>query len=548
MMISNRVKSLLKISIGFYTLVGCMDFTFGVPWPAEFSSFLTALQLLALDMNVLSAFFCQTAGFNYYDSLLGSTMLALGVVLCIGARFRVLGKQAEEANQQNLVLKKEKLEKKCRSMKKAVFYIGVFLYPVLNLNVFQIFVCQTVSENSYLRSDYSVECLTAQWRGYAAYCSLWILTYTIGFPVGLWVFLHRNHETIIEHYDDLLSPFYKEVGFLWNDYRAEFYWWECTELVRKLVLSSCLLLMSQGSPWQVAGAALFSMWSHLLFTHCRPMKDPRAHALQHIGLGLTTLNYFVGLMLKVQAIKGSTLAGPLMILLNLTMVVAVTVAVLYRGTKMELSVARRDEKKHLEEQGMVEQGLEEHATAEQGPGPDAGLAQGVDGHGGGGGGGGGGAFQPTGASHAVAAGAGVGRWGGAGVQRIRVEVGCLLQTARHWRVEWCRRWGRGAPAQHTQHTQHAQHARGDTPEIQSTLHREVSELSMQLQTMLRNPMYATTRAKIPRPLLPALPLPPGGGACGGGGASGSGAMAAAGAESESGSEGCVGGCGRRASL
>jgi hypothetical protein len=43
--------------------------------------------------------------------------------------------------------------------------------------------------------------------------------YTIGFPVGLWVFLHRNQTLIKDHYRDLVHPFYKELGFIWNDYR-----------------------------------------------------------------------------------------------------------------------------------------------------------------------------------------------------------------------------------------------------------------------------------------------------------------------------------------
>ena len=73
--------------------------------------------------------------------------------------------------------------------------------------MFQVFVCQTVSGKSYLR-----------W-GYVSYGSLWVLGYAVGFPVWLWIFLHRNHEEIEAHYHDLLSPFYKQFGFIWNDYR-----------------------------------------------------------------------------------------------------------------------------------------------------------------------------------------------------------------------------------------------------------------------------------------------------------------------------------------
>ena len=78
-------------------------------------------------------------------------------------------------------------------------------------------------------------------------------------------------------------------------------------------------------------ATLFSMGCHLVFTHCRPMDEvgfrlpnhathsttrirlnlptypptylrmpqPEAQLLQHVAYGLTTLNYAIGLMLKV---------------------------------------------------------------------------------------------------------------------------------------------------------------------------------------------------------------------------------------------------------
>jgi hypothetical protein len=50
------------------------------------------------------------------------------------------------------------------------------------------------------------------------------------------------------------------------------------------------MLMSRENPWQVASATIISMASHLLYTHCRPMLQPQAQVLQHVALGVTTLN------------------------------------------------------------------------------------------------------------------------------------------------------------------------------------------------------------------------------------------------------------------
>ena len=55
--------------------------------------------------------------------------------------------------------------------------------------------------------------------------------------------------------------------------------WEVVELVRKLILSSILLLMDRGSPWQVAAAAIASVCFHNAYTRFNPMADRRARAL-----------------------------------------------------------------------------------------------------------------------------------------------------------------------------------------------------------------------------------------------------------------------------
>jgi hypothetical protein len=136
-------QSLLKIAIGFYTLVGCMEFTFGVPWPTEFQSFLRAMQMLTLDLSSLSGFFCSLNGFNYYDMLLGATVATLAVVAVICARLLMLERKrghALDARDLGKPKELEKLDKKTRGLKRALFYIGIFLYPILNLRVFQVFV------------------------------------------------------------------------------------------------------------------------------------------------------------------------------------------------------------------------------------------------------------------------------------------------------------------------------------------------------------------------------------------------------------------------
>jgi hypothetical protein len=187
-LISTRVKSLLKVAIGFYTIVGrppssnhsaeqhahkpganalaliasinphtcyptgTMEFTFGVPWPVEFSGFLRTMQLLTLDLSsfsgscsyfilpycvllfyflnfrrfiicVWTGFFCKFSGFSYYDGLLAATFISFGIFSGLYLRWWQVTRNMERAMTQE---KKDKAEQKCHKFRKASFYFGVY--------------------------------------------------------------------------------------------------------------------------------------------------------------------------------------------------------------------------------------------------------------------------------------------------------------------------------------------------------------------------------------------------------------------------------------
>jgi len=241
----------------------------------------------------------------------------------------------------------EKTKRMSRTLIKSLFYLLIFCYPMLNIRIFQVFVCEQISDTWYLRTDFSIECYTAKWAGYACWSLSLVMVYTAGFPYALTRFLRQNKAKVLANYSDLRSPFYEEAGFLWNDYRKECYLWEVVELLRKLVLSSSLLLFDQSNPWQPAGACFFSAVCHYYYTAMKPMAHPHAGKLQHFSYGLTTMNYFVGLMLKVDVMRNSPLNGAIMVVLNLVMICGFCVALLYVQTKTELSVERDETKAEM---------------------------------------------------------------------------------------------------------------------------------------------------------------------------------------------------------
>lgn len=180
------MKSLLKVAIGFYTIVGrppssnhsaeqhahkpgantlaliasinphtcyptgTMEFTFGVPWPVEFSGFLRTMQLLTLDLSSFSGscsyfilqdcnsfssllfvfywtgFFCKFSGFSYYDGLLAATFISFGIFSGLYLRWWQVTRKMKRAITQKNKEKQDKAEKTCHKFRKASFYFGVY--------------------------------------------------------------------------------------------------------------------------------------------------------------------------------------------------------------------------------------------------------------------------------------------------------------------------------------------------------------------------------------------------------------------------------------
>lgn len=85
------------------------------------------------------------------------------------------------------------------------------------------FNCEEVASVVYLVRDFTVRCYTGAWVWFAPAVGVLLCVYAVGVPAALFVLLYRYRETL-------------DVRFLHSSYKEEYYWWDCTEHVRKLTL------------------------------------------------------------------------------------------------------------------------------------------------------------------------------------------------------------------------------------------------------------------------------------------------------------------------
>lgn len=79
-----------------------------------------------------------------------------------------------------------------------------------------------------------------------------------------------------------------------------------SQLLRKLILSSVIVVFNKRSPKQVAVAVLVCAYSHLAHGVIKPFTGPggdrKAYFLQHMLLGCTFLLFFFGLVIKMEGV------------------------------------------------------------------------------------------------------------------------------------------------------------------------------------------------------------------------------------------------------
>lgn len=157
----------------------------------------------------------------------------------------------------------------------------LLLYPSLCRVTLATFACIPVhlpdgSLSYRLFDDPSIECYaTAHWRGWAAVACLGTLCYCVGAPLALlWLtYRHRNN-----------PRGRKRVGMLLVSYTPECWYFESVEMLRKLLLSSVVIVVDPGSRVQLWFGLLCAVAFALLTATLQPYRDPVPGMIQTAAL------------------------------------------------------------------------------------------------------------------------------------------------------------------------------------------------------------------------------------------------------------------------
>ena len=230
--------------------------------------------------------------------------------------------------------------------KQCVRSIILFLYatfPSTSRRIFQILqiACHKLCFNasgyciSYLRADYNIKCLSTSsennWILYLAYASLIVPVGFIGLLAvslayardskqidrqykvkdadGKLVASLENYKTSRPNQSNKQTTFQFALNFCHENYRPSCWYWEITEMVRKLLFTSILPLFSPFSNIFLGLSIILAGFFSLLHAYRKPIQNYFEDWLQMVSLSAVPANLCIAYILNTTTTQHFTLFG-----------------------------------------------------------------------------------------------------------------------------------------------------------------------------------------------------------------------------------------------
>ena len=141
------------------------------------------------------------------------------------------------------------------------------IYPVLSRATFRVFACRQLDvDESWHQDDTSINCADGSHQAFQVLAFFFVLLYPLGIPAGFLGIMLYNRDRIMRDYEEEEkgNPIAEEepadswyVGgklkftFLVADYTKTTYFYECIDLMRKLLLTGLVVFAERGKIFQI---------------------------------------------------------------------------------------------------------------------------------------------------------------------------------------------------------------------------------------------------------------------------------------------------------
>ena len=343
--------SSFKILIGFYqTLIGVMNAYNTINWPSNLVAIISMMEYIQFEIIRIPSLRCvnpqwaMDAVKEFWLSLAIFLTFPILCLICFLVRSCCLYYQ--ETSDFYMKRRRNLYARNCVRIASLFVFIT---YPLMSARVTYILPascdveCTVIHDGicshsiSFLRSDYSLNCPTVSTHKYtlvAAYCFLVLL---LGLPLALWMVLReslrKNGDRVLSGSSGQYVTTLREDGreeisdteeesnsidysigdeqsldtppvlksalrFTYENYKAEFWYWEVTEMVRKLIMTTGSALFLYHTKIGLSTLIIVGIAFAILHAVKKPIKDNFENSLQMLSLWIIPINLSTGAVIQ----------------------------------------------------------------------------------------------------------------------------------------------------------------------------------------------------------------------------------------------------------
>ena len=301
--IADIIMSCFKIVIGFYQVIaGIFSALARVQWPLALISMEKYLKLFEGNILQFAPLSCIHSQLRLDQFMKFLGVIALNVsIVCIILIYLVLKKRYIKNKMSCPNSEKLRAVSSLRkSCYRNIFLFLLTLYPTTRKTIIQtlplpgacVEACFTDDKSqciSLLRADYSIHCFTPRHNLYWPIAAAFAL-YPVGFPLLVLFLVYKYRESQEE----------EEIAFglrvFFENYKKKFWFWEITEMYRKLVLISLVFLFGSESFSQIGFTLATVSTFGVAYTFFRPIKGKFEDRLQTFVLWIIFFDVCLGAM------------------------------------------------------------------------------------------------------------------------------------------------------------------------------------------------------------------------------------------------------------
>ena len=166
----------------------------------------------------------------------------------------------------------------------------------------------------FLKADYTIKCEGEfNKRVIVAHCAVF---YIVFLPTASLVTIYKQRRALrrideesnkeVTNVEGHNSEIFRGLGFIYENYNAHSWYWELIETVRKVILTSVLILVESESRSYIGLACITSGIYAVFFAYKKPMVDPFENQLMLSSLTVTLVNLVLGAVSRIPKEKMSS--------------------------------------------------------------------------------------------------------------------------------------------------------------------------------------------------------------------------------------------------